>query len=98
MCYRYFLGVKWFALIRLGSSPTGSLPTSHHARDQCPAFLTKSAALEYVHSTTSDVVPTAHRRRLTGAARRRSHARLTRGVHRWVTPRSIAYSSLITEN
>ena len=33
-----------------------------------------------------------------GASRRRSRARFTRGVHRWITPRSIAYSSLLTEN
>jgi len=63
-----------------------------------PCVPDEQRSFGYVHSTTSEVVPIAHRRRLSGAALCRSRARLTRGVHRWVTPLSIAYSSLMTEN
>jgi hypothetical protein len=78
--------------------PTWCLPTSQHSRDRCPTFLAYIAALEYDQSTTTDGVPTAHRRRPSGTAWRRSRTRLIRGVHRWIIPRSIVYSSLMNEN
>src|SRR6185312_5647523 len=41
-----YWGSSGLLLFDLAQPPRGSLPTSHHAGDQCPAFLTNSAALD----------------------------------------------------